>query len=155
MVTQWACKNFDELKPRELYAILHLRNEVFVVEQNCVYQDADNKDIYGHHLMGWNNHKLVAYARILPSGLGFDEVSIGRIVTSPSVRRTGLGKILMQKSIEQTYILYGKVPIRIGAQLYLKHFYESFQFRQAGALYLEDDIEHIEMLLSNSSGNIP
>jgi ElaA protein len=144
----WICKSFEELHARELYSIMHLRNQVFVVEQNCVYQDADNKDIYSHHLMYWDDHRLLAYSRILPAGLGFVENSIGRIVISPSQRGTGLGKILLQKSIEQTYLLYGKVPIRIGAQLYLKKFYESFNFEPLGPIYLEDDIEHIEMLLS-------
>jgi ElaA protein len=145
----WICKAFEELKARELYSIMHLRNQVFVVEQNCVYQDADNRDIYSHHLMCWNDHRLLAYSRILPAGLGFVEHSIGRIVTSPSQRGTGLGKILIQKSIEQTYLLYGKVPIRIGAQLHLKKLYGSFNFEPIGPVYLEDDIEHIEMLLSN------
>ena len=143
----WTCKKFEDLKPRELYSIMHLRNQVFVVEQKCIYQDADNKDIYCHHLMARKNNTLIAYARILPAGIAFMEVSIGRIVTSPSQRRTGIGRILLQKSIEQTYLLYGKVPIRIGAQLYLKKFYESFNFQPTGPHYLEDDIEHIEMIL--------
>jgi ElaA protein len=143
----WTCKKFEDLKPRELYSIMHLRNEVFVVEQNCVYQDADNKDIYGHHLMCRKSNTLVAYARVLPPGIAFAEASIGRIVTSSSQRRTGLGRILLKKSIDQAYLIYGRIPIRIGAQLYLKKFYESFGFQQSGTLYLEDDIEHIEMLL--------
>ena len=145
----WTCKHFEDLKPKELYSIIHLRNEVFVVEQNCVYQDADNKDIYSYHLMCTINNKLVAYARILPAGLAFAEVSLGRIVTSPSHRREGFGRILLQKSISQAYLLFGIVPIRIGAQLYLQKFYESFNFRAVGPFYLEDDIEHVEMLLSN------
>jgi ElaA protein len=145
----WTCKKFDDLKLRELYSIMHLRNEVFVVEQHCVYQDADNKDLYSHHLMGVKDNKLLAYSRILPSGIAFVEASIGRIVTSPSVRGTGLGQLLIQKSIDQLILLYGRVPIRIGAQLHLKAFYESFNFHAVGPYYLEDDIEHVEMLLSN------
>ena len=83
MKITWTCKFFDDLTPRELYAILRLRNEVFVVEQNCVFQDADNKDFYSWHLMGWMNQELVAYTRLLPKGLAYDEASIGRVVNSP------------------------------------------------------------------------
>lgn len=142
----WLCKKFDELTPYELYAILQLRNEVFVVEQNCVFQDADNKDQLSFHLMGWMNDDLVAYTRIVPPGLAYDKPSIGRVVTSSSARRTGIGKELMKRSIEKTYELFGNVTIKLGAQLYLKKFYESFGFRQSSELYLEDGIEHIEMM---------
>jgi len=144
----WIFKSFDELTPHELYGILQLRNEVFVVEQNCVYQDADNKDISSHHLMCWKDHILVAYARIVAPGISYSESSIGRVVTSPSARKTGIGKILIRKSIESTRSLYPQHSIKIGAQLYLKHFYESFSFVQTSEAYLEDDIPHIEMLLS-------
>ena len=142
----WICKKFEELTPYELYFILQLRLEVFSVEQNCPYQDADNKDQFGHHLMGMKNDKLIAYARILPPGIAFSEISIGRVVNSPSVRRTGMGRLLMQKSLETARSLYGEVPVKIGAQLYLKAFYESFGFRQTSDIYLEDNIKHIEML---------
>lgn len=142
----WILKKFDDLSVSELYAILQLRNEVFVVEQHCPYQDADGKDPDCYHFMGWQDGKLVAYTRIVPPGISFDEPSIGRVVTSPTVRRTGNGKILMEKSIEATNSVFGKKPIRIGAQLYLKQFYESLGFVQSSEIYLEDDIEHIEML---------
>ncbi len=97
--------------------------------------------------MGWNEaNSLVAYTRILKAGDAFAEASIGRVVSSPKVRGTGIGKILMQQSIEQLYQLFGKVPIRIGAQRYLEKFYESLGFVIAGPPYLEDGIPHVEML---------
>jgi ElaA protein len=143
----WLCKKFDDLAPHELYAILQLRNEVFVVEQNCVFQDADNKDQYCYHLMGWQQNILAAYSRIVPPDISYSESSIGRIVTSPNARGNGIGRELVKQSIEELYILFGKIPIKIGAQMYLQKFYESFGFRQTSDIYLEDDIPHIEMLL--------
>ena len=147
MQLQWIVKKFEALKPYQLYAILQLRNEVFVVEQNCVFQDADDKDQDSHHLMGLGNNKLVAYTRLVPPGLIYAEMSIGRVVTAPSVRRSGAGRELMKQSIAQCYQLFGKGPIKIGAQYYLKVFYESFGFQQVSDIYLEDGIEHIYMLL--------
>jgi len=146
-MTTWTCKTFTELTPDELYAILRLRSEVFVVEQNCVFLDMDNKDQNSHHLMGWRGGKLVGYSRLLGSGISYVESSIGRIVTSPAARGFGVGRDLLDKSIETLYRLYGKQSIRIGAQCYLTKFYESFGFVQKGEIYLEDGIEHIEMLL--------
>jgi ElaA protein len=143
----WSFKKFDDLTPNELYSVLQLRNEVFVVEQNCVFQDADNKDQDSHHLMGWDNEMLVAYARIVPLGIAYDSFpSIGRVVTSPKLRRSGLGKILMQQSIEHLQKLLGESSIKLGAQLYLKNFYESFGFVQSSEVYMEDGIPHIEMV---------
>lgn len=146
MQLHWLLKRFDELTPYQLYAILQLRNEVFVVEQNCVFQDADDKDQNSYHLMGFLDNKLVAYTRLVPAGLSYEQASIGRVVTSPSVRGSGAGKLLMQQSIDSLYSLFGKVPIKIGAQLYLQHFYESFGFERISDIYLEDGIEHIYML---------
>lgn len=143
----WVLKKFEDLTPHELYAILQLRNEVFVVEQNCAYQDADNKDLHSFHLMGWKDNKLVAYTRLLPPGLSYPEPSIGRVVTSPSVRKEGYGRELMKTSIDKVYNLFGHQPVRIGAQLYLKNFYASLGFQQMSGIYLEDGIEHIEMIL--------
>lgn len=140
------CKSFEELTPRELYAIIKLRNEVFVVEQQCIFQDADDKDQYCHHLMLWNDNTLAAYARLVPAGISYPEVSIGRIVTAPAFRKQSLGKRLVTAAIEKSQELFGTQPIKIGAQLYLLHFYESFGFKQSGFIYLEDGIEHIEML---------
>ena len=138
-------KHFDALTPHELYAILQLRSEVFGIEQNCVYQDMDNKDQACFHLMGWQDNRLVAYTRLVPPGISYPEPSIGRVVTSPAARRTGFGKTLMEKSIAEIISLYGKTPIKIGAQLYLKKFYESFDFEQSGDVYDEDGIPHIPM----------
>jgi ElaA protein len=145
MDIQWTLKHFSELTPVELYAALQLRNEVFVVEQNCVFQDADDKDQSSYHLLGFYHDKLVAYTRLVPPGVAYDEPSIGRVITSPSVRGTGAGKKLMDVSIEKIYQLYGMHPIKIGAQLYLKKFYEGFGFVQTGEPYLEDGIPHIYM----------
>lgn len=142
----WSIKKFEELTPFELYAILQLRSEVFVVEQNCVYQDADDKDKYAWHLMGWQDDNLTAYTRLIPAGISYTEPSIGRVVTSPSARGTGAGRELMNRSIELCYSLFGIQPIRIGAQLYLKEFYSSLGFIATGDIYLEDGIEHIEMV---------
>lgn len=146
----WVCRPFNELSVKELYALLQLRSEVFVVEQNCVFQDMDNKDQLSCHLMGWQGDLLASYTRLVPAGISFEEMSIGRVVTSPKMRKSGAGRLLMQKSIETCYQLFGKGPIRIGAQLYLKRFYESFGFQQTSEIYLEDGIEHIEMLLIRS-----
>jgi len=146
----WTCKEFDELNVYELYAILQLRNEVFVVEQQCIFQDADNKDQLALHLMGWNEGLLTAYTRLLYPGHIYKEASIGRVITSSKFRRSGFGRQLMQQSIDQIYARWGIQPIRIGAQLYLKKFYESLGFQQDSGLYLEDGIEHIEMLLPNN-----
>jgi len=143
---QWTCKKFEALTPYELYACLRLRSEVFVVEQTCVFLDMDNHDQQCHHLMGMQGNQLVAYTRLVPPGIIYTEASIGRVVSSPLVRGSGAGRQLMQGSIEKVYELFGKGVIKIGAQLYLKKFYESFGFVQTGDMYLEDGIEHIYML---------
>jgi ElaA protein len=142
----WILKPFDELTPKELYNILQLRNEVFIVEQNCPYQDLDNKDLHAFHLMGMQKNKLLAYSRLLAPGISYSESSIGRVVSSPGVRKSGMGKKLMEESILQIKNLFQTDTIRIGAQLYLKKFYESFDFIQQGDVYLEDNIPHIIML---------
>jgi ElaA protein len=142
----WILKPFAELTPFELYCILQLRNEVFIVEQNCPYQDLDNKDLKSWHLMALDDDKLVAYSRLLAPGISYSESSIGRIVSSPSVRKTGMGKKLVDESIVQIKRLFKTDNIRIGAQYYLKSFYESFGFVQDSEIYLEDNIPHIIML---------
>ena len=143
----WICKPFEDLSPKELYAILQLRNEVFVVEQNCVFQDADDKDQLCWHLMGWIGDQLVAYTRLVPKGVSYNETSIGRVVTFPKMRKSGIGKELMKRSIQMIFELWGRQPIRIGAQIYLRRFYESFGFQQCSNIYLEDNIEHIQMIV--------
>ena len=143
----WKCKPFDALSPHELYSIIRLRNEVFVVEQNCIFQDADNKDQKCFHLVGYAGNELAAYARLVPAGISYPKyISIGRVITSPQYRRSGIGKALMQQAVEQCYSLFNRQPIKIGAQLYLKTFYESFGFQQVGDVYDEDGIDHIHMV---------
>jgi len=145
---RWTCLPFDALTPAQLYAILQLRIEVFIVEQNCVFQDADGKDVHCDHLMGWLENDLVAYTRIVPPGVSYPQhPSIGRVVTSGKVRNQGLGRILMEKSIQYVHNKYGEIPIKIGAQCYLNDFYQSLGFMNSGPVYLEDGIEHVEMTL--------
>ncbi len=147
MKLNWAIKKFDELTPHELYTIMWLRNEVFVVEQNCVFQDADFKDQQSWHLMGWADDKqLMAYSRILPQGLAYVQPSIGRVVTNPAARKEGAGRELMNTAIAHCCKLFGEQDIKIGAQLYLLKFYSSLGFERSGEVYLEDGIEHVEMI---------
>lgn len=142
----WTCKSFKDLTNQELYDIFHLRMAVFVVEQNCPYQDADGKDQKSLHVMGRINGELVAYSRIVEAGVSYKEVSIGRVITSQKARRTGAGRELMKKSMEYIEQVHGPGPIRIGAQMYLQKFYESFGFVREGDEYDEDGIPHIIML---------
>jgi ElaA protein len=144
---RWDTKHFNDLTPFGLYAVMRLRNEVFVVEQNCVFQDADNKDQSCFHLLGYIGNDLAAYARLVPAGITYEgKISIGRVITSPAYRQMGAGKALMIEAIENCYRLFGKQPIKMGAQLYLKNFYESFGFIQTSEVYDEDGIPHIEMI---------
>ncbi len=143
---EWQLKPFQQLTPDELYALMRLRQEVFVVEQNCPYLDADGKDFYSQHLLGYIKNQLAAYARIVPPGISYEEVSIGRVVTSGQFRKLGFGKELMKKAIGEIEKIYGKVPIRIGAQKYLQQFYENLGFVDMNEPYLEDGIPHIIML---------
>jgi ElaA protein len=145
----WVLEPFHALTNNQLYALLRLRSEVFVVEQHCVFLDMDGKDQQCYHLLGYRQHQLVAYARLVPVGVAYqDYSSIGRVVSSPAVRGTGIGRLLMQQSIQALYQLWGLQPIKIGAQLYLKRFYESFGFVPCGPVYDEDGIDHIPMLRS-------
>ena len=148
MHLNFTCLPFPELTPYELYEILSLRQEVFVVEQNCPYLDTDGKDQLSYHLMGRNEKgQLVAYTRLLPQGLAYPEYSsIGRVVNAPSVRGVGIGRVHMHKSIEMCLHLFGKRPIKIGAQTYLLRFYESLGFVSTGEDYLEDGIPHTKMI---------
>ncbi|MFT3980000.1 MAG: GNAT family N-acetyltransferase [Ferruginibacter sp.] len=149
-VITWSCKKFTALTAPELYTILRLRSEVFVVEQNCVYLDPDGKDAKALHLCGWlNNEHLVAYARLLPPGISYSEASIGRVVTAAAHRKDGYGRILMRKAVENCLSLFGPSNIRIGAQQYLVKFYSEFGFQAVSEPYLEDGIPHVEMLLNN------
>ncbi len=150
----FTCKPFADLTVYELYDIMALRQEIFIIEQNCPYLDADGKDLKGWHLMGRQisdentEGVLVVYTRLLPKGVSYDNyASIGRVVSSASVRGTGAGKILMQQSIEMMEKLYPNDPVKIGAQSYLLKFYESLGFESTGEEYLEDDIPHTSMIL--------
>lgn len=146
----FSCLPFDQLTPYELYDIMALRQEVFVVEQNCPYLDADGKDLHSWHLMGRDvQGKLICYTRLLPEGLSYDGyVSIGRVVSSPAARGAGAGKILIRRSIDMCRHLFGNQPIKIGAQTYLLKFYARFGFQSTGEEYLEDGIPHTKMTLS-------
>lgn len=143
---KWIIKKFNELTVDELYSLLRLRSEVFVVEQTCAFQDMDNKDQASYHLFGWKDELLAAYTRLVPPGVAYEMPSIGRVVTSPAARGQGLGRTLMEKSIDETTRLFGSHPIKIGAQVYLREFYTSLGFKQSSDIYLEDGIEHIEMI---------
>jgi|SRR6478672_10363022 len=144
----WTCKKFDELSTSELYAIMKLRSEVFVVEQNCVYLDADDKDSDSYHLCGvMDNNQLVAYTRLMPPGSSYPDASIGRVVTATAYRKEGYGKILMQESIRRCFELFDTPSITIGAQQYLLKFYSELGFHKKGDSYLEDGIPHIKMTL--------
>ena len=143
----WHYKLFDELTVKELYQIIQLRNKVFVIEQDCIYQDADGKDLKCGHLWATINDEVVAYSRIVPKGVSYEnEPSIGRVVTNDKFRGLGLGKQLIANSIMVIENRLFTSLIRISAQLYLKEFYESFGFEQVSEVYLEDNIPHIEML---------
>ncbi len=148
MQIKWKLNYFKELSTEELYTILQLRNEVFVVEQNCIYQDADSKDSISFHLSGWDGVNLVAYCRILPPGVSYTEASIGRVVSSPQYRNKGYGKQLMNEAIIHTLAQFECNTIKISAQLYLQKFYEQLGFIKLSDYYLEDNIPHIEMLFS-------
>lgn len=142
------CKPFESLTNKELYAILKLRSEIFVVEQNCVFLDMDDKDQVCQHLMLFQHKELMAYARIVPAGTSYAEPSIGRIVSSNAARGKGFGKMLVKLAIDNCIRLCGNKPIKIGAQLYLKTFYASFGFVTSSEVYDEDGIDHIEMIRS-------
>jgi ElaA protein len=147
-------KAFKELQVNELYKLLRLRSEVFVLEQNCVFLDQDNKDQQCQHLLLFSDDKLAAYSRLVPPGLSYLETSIGRVVTSPEFRGTGLGRKLMELSIQGCADLFGSGDIRIGAQTYALPFYSSLGFIPEGEVYDEDGIEHIEMLRKGQSATI-
>lgn len=138
-------KSFQELTVDELYQILQLRSEVFVVEQDCVYQDLDFKDQKALHILGIKNNKIVAYTRIFKPGDYFKNSSIGRVVVAALERKYGYGHTLMKASIKAIKENFNQELITISAQVYLKKFYESHQFNQIGEEYLEDGIPHIRM----------
>lgn len=141
----WKTKTFDELLTQELYQILRLRSEVFVVEQNCVYQDIDNKDQKALHLFGEFEGEIIAYSRLFKPGDYFEFASIGRVVVAKKHRDKNFGHELINQSILEIKNHFNEQAITISAQLYLKQFYESHGFVATSEMYLEDDIPHIEM----------
>lgn len=143
---QWILKTFNELTLKEFHSILKLRIDIFVVEQNCPYPELDNKDQLAFHLFCKNNNEVIAYTRIFKPGNYYKEAAFGRVVVHQEFRNQDLGKQLIKRTIEETHKLFGKTPIKIGGQVYLKKFYESFGFHQIGDEYIEDGIPHIDML---------
>jgi ElaA protein len=147
----FTCKPFNQLTLNELYEIMRLRQIIFVVEQNCPFVDADNKDQAAWHLMGRDTEgELVAYTRLLPIGISYpDFASIGRVVNAEKARGKGVGKLLMEASIAEMARLFPNQPVKIGAQTYLLKFYTALGFVSTGEAYLEDDIPHTVMILEN------
>ncbi len=147
---QFTCIPFNKLTTNELYDIMVLRQEIFIVEQNCPFLDADGKDLDAWHLMGRDTEGvLVAYTRLLPKGISYPEyASIGRVVNAQKARGTGIGKILMQESIDWMNKLFPNQSVKIGAQTYLLGFYTSLGFVSTGEEYLEDGIPHTAMILN-------
>jgi ElaA protein len=142
----WKFAAFDALSLTELYAVLQLRSEVFVVEQACVFQDMDGADAEAMHLLGTSSGQLVAYARCFAAGVKFNEASIGRIITRSTLRGSGAGHVLVRRAIDCITQQWGPQPIRLGAQARLEHFYRQHGFEPTGEPYIEDGIPHIEML---------
>ena len=146
---QISVKNFKELTIQELYTVLQLRSEVFVVEQNCIYQDIDGKDQKALHVLGYKKQVLVAYTRIFAPGAYFNEASIGRVVVKASERQYGYGKDIMKASIQAIADHYDSSAIHLSAQTYLKKFYNELGFLETGEEYLEDGIPHVGMVLES------
>lgn len=146
---KFVLKAYKELSVDELYDALKLRCAIFVIEQNCNYQDMDDKDQDSYHLLGYQGKQLVAYARLLPKGLSYKEASIGRVVVDQNFRKKGSGVELMKKAIEKTKRIFNTNEIVISAQCYLERFYGNLGFKIEGESYLEDDIPHIKMRLKD------
>lgn len=152
MIT-WQLIPFSQLSTAQLYQLIKLRIDVFVVEQTCPYPELDDKDhqLGVHHLLGYENEELVACARLIPQGLSYPSVSIGRVATSASHRGNGLGHLLLQQALAGCESLWPRENIEIGAQEHLAKFYQQHGFVQTSAMYLEDDIPHIDMMLTKPS----
>ena len=147
MTIEWVCKHHSDLGKEQLYALLKLRSDVFVVEQKCAYPDLDGQDLEGdtYHLMGWEDDQLMAYLRLLdPESQGGDVV-IGRVITAPAGRGKGLGHAMMEQALKQAQKHWPQVPIYLSAQAHLQGYYGKYGFVVAGEEYLEDDIPHIGM----------
>jgi ElaA protein len=155
MATEWQWSSFEDLSKEDWYAIIMRRQEVFIVEQNCVYQDVDGIDLQAFHLLGWQGigvqRQLVAYLRCVFPGVKYPEVSLGRVLSAPAVRGTGIGRELLAQGIAGAERQYPGQDIRISAQLYLEAFYRSFGFERTSEPYDEDGIPHVEMLLQKEN----
>ena len=149
-VIEWECKRFAELSTPQLFELIKLRIDIFVVEQQCPYQELDDKDRHEHtrHLMGIYNNQLICCARLLAPGVSYAEVSIGRFAVALPHRRNGIGSTLMQQCISHIEDIWPHHNIRMSAQHYLGEFYTRLGFNQTSDVYLEDNIPHIEMLKS-------
>ncbi len=147
---QFVLKTFNDLTTKELYNLMQLRNEVFIVEQNCPYQDLDRKDDDALHVMGFVNSELAAYARLLKPGMAYKEAAIGRVVVSKKHRGKNFGVALMKKAIEDSVKSFNTNVIIVSAQKYLEKFYTDLGFVSEGDGYLEDDIPHIKMRFTKS-----
>lgn len=150
MQIDWKISSFEELTTRELFEYLKLRQDVFVVEQECAYPDIDATDLKADHILGWHEQSLIACARLIPAGVTYEYPSIGRIATSNKARGTGVGRLLMDESLAFMHQQYPGEKIKIGAQQRLEKFYQSYGFQSVSEMYLEDGIPHIDMLQHNS-----
>jgi ElaA protein len=148
---RWTWHAWADLTPDVLYAILRLRSAVFVVEQNCVFPDMDGRDPQCEHLCGWHGDELVAYLRLVPPGVRTPEVSLGRVVTAPSVRGRGLGRAVMQEGLRRCAQRYPAQAVKVSAQAHLENFYGSLGFRTVGTPYDEDGILHVDMVRNAES----
>ena len=146
---EWQWSRFNDLTVDDLYAVVRPREGVFIVEQSCPYPDADGRDVNAWHLLGWRyaaERKLVAYARVFEPGIRYDEASIGRVVTAPEVRGTGLGKTLMAEALRRVETLVPGQAVKIAAQRRLEKFYLDLGFKTVSAPYEEDGIVHVDMI---------
>ncbi|MFZ4481020.1 MAG: GNAT family N-acetyltransferase [Rhodoferax sp.] len=142
----WKLAAFDAMSLAEMYAVLQLRNAVFVVEQQCAFQDIDGADGLAMHLLGRRDGRLQAYARCFQAGIKFAEASIGRVVVCPQARGGGLGHALIERAVRSVCELWGSQAIRIGAQSQLEKYYSGHGFVDANRRYIEDGIDHLEMI---------
>ena len=146
-VLEWQWCRLGELNAEQLYAVLAARVAIFIVEQNCAYQDLDGLDLDAEHLIAWSGPEVAGYLRVLAPGTRFDDPSIGRIITTQAFRGSGLGRELVAKGIARARQRHPGLPLRISAQKYLEKFYGDFGFRTVSEPYMEDNIPHVEMLL--------
>ncbi len=149
----WRLAALEQLTARQLHDVLQLRSEVFVLEQQCIFQDIDGLDMQAMHLLGQGDGELLAYARCLPAGARYGEASIGRVVTRQHARGHGLGHLLIAQALRSVSTLWGAQAIRIGAQAHLEKYYSAHGFVDVGKPYVEDGIDHLEMIWHPSTLN--